>query len=239
MSEAIGELEEALEYRFRDGELLSCALTHKSRAADREAAPQFCDNERLEFLGDSILGFLVSERLLELFPGAPEGVLSKRKSRLVSETHLHTVARSLSLGRHLILGRTEQVNGGREKKTLLADAVEALIAALYLDGGMEAARRFVLAQVAQDAAEGDGEPEAADHKSALQELAQALKLPHPRYSVLETHGPDHAKTFLVEVRIGGAWAARAEGQSKKSASQEAARRVIERIEAARAAGLLP
>ncbi len=235
MNEAIGELEEALEYRFRNPELLTRALTHKSRASDREAAPQICDNERLEFLGDSILGFLVSERLLELLPGAPEGVLSKRKSRLVSETHLHTVARSLSLGRHLILGRTEQVNGGREKKTLLADAVEALIAAIYLDGGMDAARRFVLAHVAQHAAEG-GEPEAADHKSALQELTQALKLPHPRYSVLSTHGPEHAKTFLVEVRVGGELTAQAKGPSKKSASQEAAQRVIEQIEASRGAG---
>ena len=235
MNEAIGELEEALEYRFRNPELLTRALTHKSRASDREAVPQICDNERLEFLGDSILGFLVSERLLELLPGAPEGVLSKRKSRLVSETHLHTVARSLSLGRHLILGRTEQVNGGREKKTLLADAVEALIAAIYLDGGMDAARRFVLARVAQNAAEG-GEPEAADHKSALQELTQALKLPHPRYNVLSTQGPEHAKTFLVEVRVGGDWTAQAKGPSKKSASQEAAHRVIEQIEASRGAG---
>ncbi len=237
MNEAIGELEEALEYHFRNHELLSRALTHKSRASDRGAVPQICDNERLEFLGDSILGFLVSERLLELFPGAPEGVLSKQKSRLVSETHLHTVARSLSLGRHLILGRTEQVNGGREKKTLLADAVEALIAAIYLDGGMDAARRFVLAHVAQNAG-GGGEPEAADHKSALQELTQAMKLPHPRYHVLSTQGPEHAKTFLVEVRVGGEWSAQATGPSKKSASQEAAHRVIEQIEASRGAGQL-
>ena len=235
MNEATGDLEEAIEYRFRDPELLARALTHKSRAADREAAPRICDNERLEFLGDSILGFLVSERLLELFPGASEGVLSKRKSRLVSETHLHTVARALSLGRHLILGRTEQVNGGREKKTLLADAVEALIASIYLDGGMEAARRFVLAHVARDASEA-GEPEAADHKSALQELTQALKMPHPRYNVLSTHGPEHSKTFLVEVSIGGEWRAQAKGPSKKSASQEAAHRVIEQIEASRGAG---
>ncbi len=239
MSERIEDLESALDYRFEIRDLLSRALTHKSRVSDRDAETGLCDNERLEFLGDAILGFLVSELLLGLFPGATEGELSKRKSRLVSEAHLHAVARTLSLGKHLILGRTERMNGGEEKRALLADAVEALIAAIYLDGGMEAARRFVLSRVVPDVAAGGGEPEAEDHKSALQELAQSLKLPHPRYSVIEESGPQHAKTFLVEVRVGASWSSRAEGLSKKSASQEAARRVMDRIAAARAGGSTP
>ncbi|HXU20599.1 MAG TPA: ribonuclease III, partial [Verrucomicrobiae bacterium] len=188
------------------------------------------DNEQLEFLGDSVLGFLASEILVRRFPGSPEGRLSKLKASLVSATHLHEVAQKLELGDHLLLGRGEEMSGGRAKKALLANAVEALIAALYLDGGMQAARRFVEASVVGVPNSGDGGDEATDDfKSALQEMAQALKLPQPRYSTVEERGPEHAKTFTVEVRVGRDLVSRAEGVSKKSAGQNAAKQILERI----------
>src|SRR5579884_2840309 len=143
MSGVAPALEQALGYQFRDHALLSRALTHKSRAYEDGCKPGRGDNEQLEFLGDSILGFLVSEALVRQFPSWPEGRLSRVKAHLVSATHLHEVAQDLRLGEHLLLGRGEELSGGRSKRALLADAVEALIAALYLDGGVEPAREFV------------------------------------------------------------------------------------------------
>ena len=213
-------LESALEHRFTNQELLERALTHKSTATDGR------DNEQLEFLGDSVLGFLVSDSLVGRHPGYPEGRLSKLKAHLVSATHLHDVARRLQLGEHLVLGRGEEMSGGREKKALLANALEALIAALYLDGGIEPARRFVNRYIIGDSYPLDDALQVTDYKSALQEVAQALKLPQPRYSIIEERGPEHAKTFLVEVRLGSAWFSRAEGLSKKSAGQKAAQKVL-------------
>lgn len=229
MSAPLDELEAILDYRFRNREMLSRALTHKSRIAESGPADGLHDNERFEFLGDAILGFLVSEFLLHNQPEAQEGDLSKLKSRLVSSAHLLSVARTLDLGRFLILGRGEEMSGGREKRALLADAVEALMAAIYLDGGVEAVRRFV-AQWVTDGEILDGEARpVTDYKSALQEMTQALKLPQPRYSIVEERGPEHAKTFLVEVRVGRDLAHRAEGLSKKSAGQDAARLVFEQL----------
>jgi len=228
-------LEVALAYRFRDGVLLRRALTHKSLVFETTTSgePPLADNEQIEFLGDSILGFLISEALLNRYPTLPEGRLSKLKAYLVSEVHLHEVALGLSLGGYLFLGRGEEMSGGRAKKTLLANAVEALIAALYLDAGMEQARefveRFVLAELssAADAAEGP----ITDFKSALQEAAQALRLPQPRYVTIKERGPEHAKTFTVEVRVGRDYTSQAEGFSKKSASQKAARTVLDKLQA--------
>jgi len=201
------------------------ALTHRSSVYERTSAPA-ADNEQLEFLGDAILGFVVSDALVDVHPDYPEGKLSKRKAHLVSASHLHEVAASLNLGEYLLLGRGEEMSGGRGKKALLADALEAVIAALYLDGGIEPARRFIVQHVM-----GGAEPlsEAApitDYKSELQELAQSLKLPQPRYSIVEEHGPEHAKMFLVEARVGRDWVSRAEGMSKKSAGQKAAREIL-------------
>jgi ribonuclease III len=183
----------------------------------------------LEFLGDAILGFVVSDALVAAHPEEPEGRLSKMKAHLVSASHLHEVAARLRLGDYLLLGRGEEMSGGREKKALLANAVEALIAALYLDGGIEPARRFILEQVI-----GADEPStevalATDYKSTLQELAQSMKLPQPRYAIVEERGPEHAKTFLVEVRVGRDWVSRAEGLSKKSAGQKAAQEILRRL----------
>jgi ribonuclease III len=232
MSADLADLERALGYNFRDRELLERALTHKSRIYEKSADGQpSADNEQLEFLGDSILGFVVSESLVRRFPSYPEGRLSKLKAHLVSAARLHEAAQELELGAHLILGRGEEMSGGREKKALLADAVEAIIAAIYLDSGFEPARDFVeqhiigLLGVPEDTLE----TTVNDFKSALQETAQALKLPPPRYVIVAEEGPEHSKTFTVEVRLGKDWVSQAQGLSKKAAGQKAAQQVLQQL----------
>ncbi|MGH9721558.1 MAG: ribonuclease III [Bryobacteraceae bacterium] len=226
MSADLGKLEEILGHRFQDQGLLRCALTHSSHSNERLAACESHtgNNEQLEFLGDSILGFLISEFLVGRYPSYPEGRLSKLRAHLVSAVHLEEVARKRDLGAFLFLGRGEEMSGGRTKKTLLVNALEALIAALYLDGGMERARAFVLRTVVdEESAQTGSEEPFMDYKSALQELAQGLKLPQPRYVMTHERGPEHSKTFTIEVRIGRDLAGHAEGASKKSAAQKAAR----------------
>lgn len=223
-------LEAAIGHNFRDPQLLSRALTHRSIASEQQnkQVPR-ADNEQMEFLGDAVLGFVVSEALLARNAMLPEGQLSKIKSRLVSASHLYEVAVSLKLGEYLILGRGEELSGGREKRALLADATEALIAAIYLDAGMDAARQFVLNHVMEEDGTDGADQEIGDAKSTLQELAQSMKLPQPRYHVLRESGPDHRKQFTVEVRIGRDYVAAGEGGSKKSASQNAAKIILERL----------
>lgn len=230
------DLELKLNYRFKDSELLRRALMHSSLANEiRTTGTAATDNEQLEFLGDSVLGFLVSEALVRRTPGAREGELSRQKAHLVSAAHLHGVARRLDIGSYLELGRSEEMSGGRSKKTLLVDALEAVIAAIYLDGGMETVRDFVAAHVldapyAEDEEAGtDIQPAITNFKSALQELAQSRNLPPPKYSVVREKGPEHSKTFTVEVRVGKAWTGQAEGRTKKVAAQRAARGVYERL----------
>jgi ribonuclease-3 len=230
-------LEAKLDYRFARPELLHRALTHSSLANETRTpgGAAVGDNEQLEFLGDSILGFLVSEALVHRHPEHREGDLSRQKAHLVSAAHLHGVARRLDIGSYLALGRSEEMSGGRTKKTLLVDALEALIAAIYLDGGMEATRAFVAGHILDAPYSGDEEsgtdiqPAITNFKSALQELAQSRKLPQPRYSIVRERGPEHAKTFTVEVRIGKDCTGQAEGRTKKVAAQRAARTVYERL----------
>ena len=228
-------LEAALGYSFRGQRFLERALTHKSLVYEKSLQSVLDDNEQLEFLGDSILGFIVSELLVAAHPDFPEGRLSKLKASLVSASHLYEVAQSLGLGGHLLLGRGEELTGGRSKRALLANAVEAIIAAIYLDGGIEAAREFITAKVVAgfDTPE-PGSEKVIDYKSALQEMAQALKLPQPRYSIVDERGPEHAKTFLVEVRVGRELIGKAEGTSKKAAGQKAAQQVLEQLSATQA-----
>ncbi len=231
-------IEGVLCHAFRDRELLRRALTHKSRAFELAAAREdtLADNEQLEFLGDAVLGFLVSEALLGAHPDFAEGKLSKLKAHLVSASHLHEVAQRLGLGEHLLLGHGEELSGGRLKKNLLSDAMEALIAAVYLDGGLEVARAFVARHVLCDLGDLESAPDSAghDYKSALQELAQTMRLPPPRYHIMREHGPEHAKTFTIEVRVGKDFIGAADGASKKGAGQKAAQLVLERLLAARA-----
>jgi ribonuclease-3 len=227
-----------MDYRFSDLELLRRALTHSSLANELRAsgaASAVNDNEQLEFLGDSVLGFLVAEALVRRYPEYREGELSRQKAHLVSAAHLHGVARRLNIGSFLDLGRSEEMSGGRSKKTLLVDGLEAVIAAIFLDGGLEAARCFVSAHVldapfaADEDAGTDIQPAIENFKSALQELAQARKLPQPRYTIVRERGPEHSKTFTVEVRVGRDWTGQAEGRTKKVAAQRAARGVYERL----------
>jgi ribonuclease III len=232
MSAELGGLETALGHTFRDRELLDRALTHKSRIYEKSAgAEASSDNEQFEFLGDAILGFVVSESLVRRYPSYPEGRLSKLKAQLVSAARLHEVAQQLRLGDYLRLGRGEEMSGGRAKKALLADAVEALIAALYFDGGLEVARGFIESHVvgSTDGLEDGSDSAVTDYKSELQGMAQALKLPPPRYITVAEEGPEHSKTFTVEVRVGQGHACQAQGLSKKSAGQQAARQILQRL----------
>jgi ribonuclease-3 len=229
MSPQLEELESHLGHHFAERALLLRALTHKSLPAESEGGASVSrDNEQLEFLGDSVLGFLASEHVLKLDPGATEGELSRMKAHLVSAVHLHQAALALGLGAHLRLGRGEELSGGREKKALLANAVEALIAAIYLDAGPErglvACRGFMERYLWDSGAE---VTVPLDPKSALQELAQARKLPMPRYAIIAESGPEHAKVFTVEARVGKAHSAAADGTSKKTASQCAAQLLLD------------
>jgi ribonuclease-3 len=226
------QLESRIGYSFADRELLLRALTHKSIHAEASApeAEPCQDNEQLEFLGDSILGFVASEFLFRHCPQSPEGALSRLKALRVSSLHLHSVAVTLGLGKFLRLGRGEEQNGGRTKKALLADAMEAIIAAIYLDGGFNASRRFVEELVLRADAPGELSGEVPlDAKSAIQEYAQSRKLPVPRYQIVEQVGPEHAKIFTVEVRVGPDHTARAIGASKKIAGQAAAALLLEKL----------
>lgn len=231
-------LEQRIGYHFSDPELLRRALTHSSLANEsRGGGTPLDDNEQFEFLGDSVLGFLIAEALVRRHPGQTEGELSCQKAHLVSAAHLHGVARRIDLGSHLELGRSEEMSGGRAKKTLLVDGLEAVIAAVYLDGGVDAARKFVHDFVL-DAPQGsdveagtDIQPAITNFKSALQELAQSRKLPQPRYSIVRERGPEHSKMFTVEVRVGKDWTGQADGRTKKIAAQRAARGVYDRLRA--------
>jgi ribonuclease-3 len=172
------------------------------------------------------LGFIVAESLVRQFPSYAEGQLSKLKASLVSATHLFETAQRLELGKFLRLGKGEERSGGRKKKTLQADAVEALLAAIYLDGGMEPARDFVARWILDRVSRA---MPVEDYKSALQELLQGSKCPQPRYVVLQERGPEHSKTFKVEVRVGGTPLAAAEGETKKAAQQAAAHIALEKL----------
>jgi ribonuclease III len=222
-------LEQAAAYRFRDRGLLEHAMTHTSRANEDVSGGVF-DNESLEFLGDAVLGFVVADILFREFPGFDEGQKSKTKASLVSAATLARQAERLNLGEHLLLGRGEEKTGGRRKQALLADGYEALIAAIYLDGGVEQARAFIAREFAPllDDVREHGIA-GQDYKSALQEYLQSHDQPLPEYRVAGTIGPDHNKQFQVEVVVKGEAIADATGPSKKEAEQEAARRAIEKL----------
>jgi ribonuclease III len=223
----LSELEQKIGYSFRSRALLDRALTHRSFANERVG--ENCQhNEALEFLGDSVLGFVVSAWLLERFPDLSEGKLSKMKAYLVSESRLVEIAEALDLGNYILLNRGEEKTGGRRKRALLADAYEALIGVLYVDGGIEVAEKFLRRELRQKLMSIDpASMIGADYKSALQERLQAAGGPGPDYVVVEVLGPDHRRTFRVELRIGGRAVATGEGHTIKLAQQEAARFVLE------------
>ena len=247
-------LEKTLDYKFEDKLLLRLALTHSSLAHELEAragaetdshrAPpgqQFRDNEQLEFLGDAVLGFVTSRLLFETFPDFKEGQLSKLRAHLVSARYLIKVARQLQLGKFLLLGRGEERSGGRSKPALLVDALEATIAAIFLDGDMEAARKFIIDVILEpelDRLGSDLERGLAisDYKSALQELLQSRGMGQPSYVLVSEAGPEHRKLFTLEVRInsqngsGPLYVTRAEGTTKKRAEQKAAQQALDHLQ---------
>jgi len=237
-------LEESLGHRFQRQELLEQALTHSSQAREAEAAGALKvpalghgDNELLEFLGDAVLGLVSSETLFRRFPGLHEGHLSKLRAHLVGQRHLSRVAEELQIGAYMRLGRGEEKSGGRTKASLLVDALEAILAALYLDGGWEVARDFIVQaildpELAHMNLESSAMP-VMDFKSALQEALQASGRAQPVYVLVKEEGPEHRKTFTVEARLPEPevtqFVGRAEGATKKRAEQEAARQVLEHL----------
>ena len=237
--------EERLGYKFSAGELLERALTHSSavpelRSAGVEEAVTAVlprDNERLEFLGDAVLELLASEYLLGTFPEWSEGQLSKSRARIVNASSLESAARRLRMGEHLRLGRGEEKTGGREKQTLLADAFEAVVAAVYLDGGLGAAREVLRRVLFEQALEERGDRiSESDRKSALQELLQGQGRSPAEYRLAGESGPDHQKVFQIEVWIDGEYMATGEGSTKKEAEQRAARSALDQLKRWQAKG---
>ena len=231
-SAPVAALEARLAYTFRDPSLLERALTHRSRAHE-EPDRGTGHNESMEFLGDAVLGFVAAEALYRHLPAADEGQKSMLKASLVSTSALARLARCLDLGAYLRLGRGEEKTGGRHKPALLADTCEAVIAAMYLDGGLDAVRAFILREIGRDidAARSSGGHARAigDFKSALQEHLQSTGKPLPDYRVAAASGPDHDKRFEVEVSVDGQVIARRSGRSKKEAEQQAARAALDEL----------
>ena len=224
------ELEKKLNYTFRDPGLLGEALSHSSYANEHRSAG-LRSNERLEFLGDSVLGFVTAEFLFLQHPDLPEGDLTRIRAALVCEQSLYEVARKLDLGRYLKLGRGEEAGGGRERTSILADATEAVFAAVYLDGGIGAASTLIHRVLLDAEKEEVVEERRRDYKPALQELVQRQADQVLTYRMIGEEGPDHDKTFLAEVLLNGTQVGTGSGHSKKEAEQSAAKAALRKLEA--------
>jgi len=222
----IKDLETAIGYRFRNIQLLQNALTHSSYANERWHN-SLLSNERLEFLGDSVLGMLVAEYLFRTFPDRPEGELTRMRADMVCEHTLATVANKIGLGNHLLLGHGEERLGGRSRESILADATESVIAACFLDGGLEAAAQFVKQYILVEVPV--SRLNNMDYKTALQELVQQKKNQVLSYALVGQSGPDHDKQFDVEVSLNGIVVGSGSGRSKKRAEQMAARSAMEKL----------
>jgi ribonuclease III len=222
------ELEDALEYRFNSPERLTAALRHSSYVNEHPQA-DVASNERLEFLGDAVLNLAISHYLMKRYPDMAEGDLSRNRAHLVNETQLAAIAREIGLGPHLLLGKGEAMTDGREKNSILADATEAVIAAIYLDGGFDAALTVVENQFRERLRTVSHEGCQTDFKSRLQERVQSTYHEVPRYEVVDERGPDHEKIFRVRMTVAGL-TAEGDGKSKKMAEQEAARAGLELLE---------
>ncbi|HTG82014.1 MAG TPA: ribonuclease III [Geobacteraceae bacterium] len=235
-NDILAELEDAIGHRFGNRRLLEEALTHRS-FLNESGEKGVADNERLEFFGDAVIDFFLSHLLLEKLPASREGELTKIRASLVGEENLAALARGVGLGRYLRLGRGEGKSGGREKRSILADAYEALVAAVYLDGGDAPLRRLVERHFGPLL---DGDVPimiARDNKTEFQELAQALRGAVPRYRHLNPSGPDHERVFTVEVFIGDDCFGTGSGRTKKEAEQSAARAGLERLRGKKTTGI--
>ena len=225
MQDDLSSFEERIGHRFTRRDLLTRALTHKSYSHEAKQE-DVRDNETFEFLGDSVLGFVIGDLLFHRFPKEDEGALSKIKAYLVSATSLASKARAYGMGEVIYLGVGEEKSGGRKKDSLLANLFEAMIAAIYLDGGIESARALIERSFRDDIARIDADDLLFhDYKTALQEQAQGKGLPLPEYNVIDEVGPDHDKHFIVEVKV-GSLSRRGEGSSKKEAQQQAAKHAM-------------
>lgn len=218
-------LEERIGYKFRNSLLLAEALTHASISLERKDYP--FDNQRLEFLGDAVLQLVITEELFSRFPDFTEGQLTKIRTRLVSRTALKEHARHLRLGEHLMMGRGEEASGGRDRSSTLGDSFEALVGGIYLDGGLRAAKRFILTVAAKDLETVSHQPEEINPKGKLQELLQSLAPSSPVYEILHESGPEHQKNFACRVVWEGLVLGQGEGHSKKEAEVSAALDALE------------
>jgi ribonuclease III len=229
----LSRLEDLLQYRFHDPGLLLRALTHRSYVNDHEAE-NLQHNESMEFLGDAVFGFLISATLYRSFPNLTEGELSKTKAYLVSAANLLRLAERMHLGDYLRLSRGEEKTGGRTKRAIVADALEAVVGAIYLDGGIQAASEFVERQIGEELSSlNQAQLTYGDFKSALQEQLHNLGSSEPVYQVVGELGPDHKKVFVVQVLVGGKVIAEGAGKTKKEAQQAAAQLALDSLETAR------
>ncbi len=221
------QLEKRLGYSFSDRSYLETALTHSSYA--NEQPDKRHSNERLEFLGDAVLGFCAAKTICRLYPDMPEGGMTRLRAELVCEASLHQVALALELGSYIHLGKNEECNGGRTRTSILADCVEALIAAIYLDGGLEPAERFIEERILKDVRAGR-RPARTDYKTQLQEILQQEGGAAPLYSIVAESGPDHNKNFTASVSLHNGVHAEGDGKSKKEAEQMAAKAALQRLQ---------
>lgn len=224
----ISLLEEKIEYNFKDEEVISTAITHSSYANERKAK-KLKYNERIEFLGDSVLGLVISEYLYKMYPNLPEGELTVTRAKIVCENSLSKCAVDIGLGNYLLLGKGEELSGGRNKSSILSDAFEAIIGAIYIDGGFETAKGFILKymeKIIKSCVEGKL---FYDFKTQLQEIVQQNGEQHISYNVIDESGPDHNKTFLTEVRINEVVTGQGKGRSKKESEQNAAKDALDKL----------
>lgn len=224
----LNELQNRLDYKFKDLSLLEAAVTHSSYANEMKGSGAV-SNERLEFLGDSVLGMTVAEMIYKDYPDMPEGRMTKLRAELVCEKSLAALAVTFDLGSCLSLGRGEEKGGGRNRPSILADAVEAILAAIYIDGGFAPVRKLISAYLPLDSCLRSSE--SSDYKTTLQEVIQEKIGQTLNYSITDESGPDHMKSFTVEVRMNGAYLGAGTGRSKKEAEQSAAKAALEKLSA--------
>ncbi len=222
-------LQNVIQVKFKDKDMLNRSLIHRSYV-NESSAEKIKDNERLEYLGDSVLGLIVNEYIFKRFENYPEGDLAKIKSAVVSEATLAKVARDIKLGEYLLMGKGEELSGGRDRSSILANSFEALIGAVYLDSGLKESRKFVLTLLKKDIERIDRMTYLRDPKTTLQEFVQKRYKERPVYEVIEERGPDHKKEFIVKLIINGVEAARGTGSSKRKAEMLAAEHVLKKIE---------
>lgn len=223
------EFQQVIDYKFKDKKILKEGLTHSSYTNESKNANE-AHNERLEFLGDSVLGLVISHYLFEQRPNMPEGELTKIRANIVCEESLSEVSKRLNVGKYLFLGKGEETTGGRDRTSILADAMEAVIGAVYLDGGIECAKEIILgymAEIIEDSIEGKI---FRDYKTHLQEILQSMNKEKICYKIVDEIGPDHNKKFVMEVRIGSKFLGLGEGRTKKEAEQKAAKEALKKIE---------